>query len=118
MRPVLTAHDILRFRRRHAGWEVSRIFLRGAELFYVELIEELPEGPVRWSVQRGDGRAVLSRRGAHADVPASLMEEVISTQRAAVLTFLGWRLEEALVVLQDARTHVREIRAIIAITKG
>lgn len=46
------------------------------------------------------------------------MEEVIATHRAAVLTFLGWRLEEALVVLQDARTHVREIRAIVAITKG
>lgn len=71
-----------------------------------------------WSVQRAAGGALLSRRGAHADVPASLMEEVIATHRAAVLTCLGWHLEEALVDLQGARTRVREIRAIIATTKG
>ena len=118
MRPVLSAHEILRFRRRYAEWEVGRIYLRGTELLYVELVEGLPEDPVRWSVQRGDGRAVLSRRGSHADVPTSLMEEVIATHRAAILTCLGWRLEEALVDLQGARTRVREIRAVIAITKG
>lgn len=117
MRPVLSAHDILRFRRRHAGWEVSRIFLRGAELFYVELIE-LPEDAAPWSIQRASGCAVLSRGSARADVPASLMEEVIATHRAAVLTCLGWHLEEALADMQGARTRVRDIRAIIATTKS
>ena len=117
MRPSLSAHDILRFRRQHAGWQVSRIFVRGAQLFYVELIE-LPEDPVPWSIQRAAGRAVLSRCGAHADVPASLMEEVIATHRAAVLTCLGRRLEEGLVDMQGARNRVRKIRAIIAIPKG
>jgi len=115
MTRVLSAHDLLRFRRRYAGWEVHQVFLRGAELFYLELIEELPEDTVRWALQRADGRAILSVRGAHADVPASLFDEVIATHRAAIVAYLERYLEEALVDLHGARA--REVRAVIAMIK-
>jgi hypothetical protein len=115
---VLSSHEILHFRRRYAGWELSHVYLRAGELFFVELIEELPEDTVRWSVQRAGGRAVLSRRGIHTDVPAALFEEVISARRAEVVTCLERELDKTLIDLRSVRIRAREVRAVIAMLKG
>ena len=63
MTMVLSAHDTIWFRRSYLGWEVHQVFLRGAELFYIELIEELPADTVRWALRRAGSRAILSKRG-------------------------------------------------------
>jgi hypothetical protein len=71
MTATLSAHDILRFRRRYASWEVDRVFIRDVDLFHLELYERHPADPVRWALWRTGSRAVLSKRGARADMPAS-----------------------------------------------
>ncbi len=118
MTMVLSAHDIIWFRRSCLDWEVHQVFLRGAEVLYIELIEELPADTVRWALRRAGSRAILSKRGIHADVPALLFDETLATHRAAIITCVEQQLAEALVDLQDVRKRAREIHAAIATIEG
>jgi len=110
---VLTAHDVLRFRRRQASMTVSNVesWHRGDNGRWVWTLE-LEDDSGTWVLSSGSNGLHLYRRGSRGMVVITeeLWASVLQAHRASIVSALVQDLEHAIRRVKELRDALKELR--------
>ena len=112
---MLTAPDILRFRKRQASMQIFNLFpwyrsSDGGWAWTLELEDEDDDGI--WLLSSGHKGVQLCRRGSHgmAAIEESLWRSVLVSHRLAILASLTEKLAQALAEVEEIRAAIAELK--------
>ena len=110
---MLTAHDMLRFRKRQASMRIYNLFPwhRSSDGGWVWTLELEDEDGI-WLLSSGHKWVQLCRRGSHgmAAIEESLWRSVLVSHRVAILASLTEKLAQALAEVEEIRAAIAELK--------